>query len=786
MLLPLVALLAVAPPDSLAPFSGRSRDVNLAPPRLEGTALIDGVLDDSVWQQAAVLNGFSHFQPIDGVPAEDDTEVRVWYSATAIYFGIRAREPHGEVHATLADRDHIFSDDYIQVFLGTFNDSRQAFVFGVNPLGVQMDGVLVERGTLVGGGFTGGSAQAREAPDLSPDYVFESKGRLVEGGYEVEVRIPFKSLRYQASPEQTWQIHVLREVQHSGYEDSWVPASRSGSSFLAQAGTLSGLHQISRGLTLDLTPEITGRYDGEPGQNGRWDYDRGGPDIGGTIRWGISNTLSLNGTANPDFSQVESDVSQIQFDPRDALFFPEKRPFFLDGLELFQTPFSLVYTRRVVQPVGAVKLTGKGLGTDLGLISAVDDRVASATGDDHPFINVLRVQKNIAGQSRVGVVYSDRIDGDNSNRVGAVDGRVSLGRTNMTFQLGQSWTHEFGTSRSGPIWMARVSHNGRLFGARYTITGIDPDFRTRSGFISRPGDVNLALTNLMNIKGKPGALVESFTPDITLNGTWTYTRFMDGKGVRDPKFHVNLNAQLRGGWQVGASLLLEYFGYDPRIYGGYALQVPGPGGIGLDTVAFTGGNQRIPNRDYVVSFSTPSWSGFSANAFVLAGQDENFLEWASAEILFSDFGLEWRPTDQLRIEGRYRQNDYKRRSDHTLVGRQRIPRLKVEYQIARPLFVRLVGEYNTYEQDALRDNGRTEAPILVFDNQLGDYALTRAFSDNRFRGDVLVSFTPVPGTVFFAGYGSTLTEAESFKFRDFTRRNDGFFLKGSYLIRVGG
>ncbi|HSB53726.1 MAG TPA: hypothetical protein VLD58_05195, partial [Gemmatimonadales bacterium] len=223
---------------------------------------------------------------------------------------------------------------------------------------------------------------------------------------------------------------------------------------------------------------------------------------------------------------------------------------------------------------------------------------------------------------------------------------------------------------------------------------------------------------------------------------------------------------------------------DPRIYRGYALEVSDGTG-GLDTVAFTGGNQKIPNRDYVVSLATPEWQRFSANGFFLMGQDENFQEWASAEIIFADFGLTFRPTSQLRIEARYRQNQYKRRSDRTLVARQRVPRLKLEYQIARPLFIRLVGEYNTFEQDALRDEQRTFAPILRFSPALGDYVKTTAFSDNRFRGDVLVSFTPVPGTVFFAGYGSSLFEPESFKFRDFRRESDGFFLKASYLFRVG-
>lgn len=765
---------------------GRQGQLKVQIPRIEAEIVVDGVLDEPVWSQASRLTGFSHFQPIEGVPAVDSTEVLVWYSPTAIYFGIKAREPHGEVHATLADRDRIFSDDVIQILLGTYDDSRQAFMFAVNPLGVQGDGVMVERGNIAGGGFQSGTAQAREGSDLSPDYVFLSKGRLVEGGFEIEIRIPFKSLRYQAKEVQNWQIHVLRQIQHSGFEDSWVPAQRVNASFLSQAGSLQGLKGLKRGLTLDVTPEVTGRYEGNRTKADKWDYEGKGPDVGGTVRWGITNNLTLNGTANPDFSQVESDVSQIQFDPRDAVFFPEKRPFFLDGLEQFQSPFNLVYTRRIVQPEGAVKLTGKAFGTNLGLISAVDDRVASFGEENHPVVNVLRVQKDVGSKSRLGVVYTDRIDGDNWNRVGAIDGRLVFGKSAVVFQGGLGKTHEFGTTLSGPLWFARYTYNGRWFGVRYSFSGIDPDFRTRSGFISRPGDANLSLTNLFTLKGKPGSLVESFTPDVSLYGTWTYDRLMDGKEVRDPKIHFNLNAQLRGGWQAGISLLVEKFGYDPRIYTGYALQVPGAGGVGLDTVAFTGGNQKIPNRDYVVSLATPEWQRFSATGFFLMGQDENFLEWASSEIIFSDFGLAFRPTDHLRIEARYRQNQYKRRSDRTLVGRQRIPRLKIEYQIARPLFVRLVGEYNTYEQDDLRDEQRTQAPILVFNPALGQYQRATAFSDNQFRGDVLISFTPVPGTVFFAGYGSTLQEPESFKFRDFTRSTDGFFLKASYLFRLGG
>lgn len=783
MLLPLLALLQAATTVASSPtgpvHDGRARQLEVAIPRLEAEAVIDGVLDEAAWSRAAVLTGFSHFQPIDGVPAIDTTEVRVWYSPSAIHFGIRALEPHGEVHASLADRDRIFADDYIQLFLGTFNDSRQAFMFAVNPLGVQGDGVLSERGNTGGGGFTSGGIRAREGADLSPDFVFASKGRLIPGGYEVELRIPFKSLRYQAGEEQVWQLHVLRQIQHSGFEDSWVPAERASASFLGQGGRLTGLRGLVRGLALDITPEITSRLAGGRTQGGSWDYDRNGPELGGTVRFGVTNDLTLNGTANPDFSQVEADVSQIQFDPRDALFFPEKRPFFLDGLELFQTPNNLVYTRRVVQPVAAVKLTGRAFGADVGLISAVDDRVASFSSDDHPVVNVLRVQQNVGGRSRLGAVYTDRVEGDHANRVAAVDGRLVHGKSNLTFQYGQSYTREFGERYSGPIWNARFTHNGRRFGVRWAVNGISPQFRTRSGFIPRNGDVNLTLVNLVTFNGKPGGLVESFTPDISLIGRWSYDNFTQGDGLRDQLLHLNLNATLRGGWTAGASLLVEKFGYDPRLYRGYALEVPGPGGVGLDTIPFTG-QPKIPNRDYVLSVGTPEFSGFSANGFILWGQDENFFEWASANLLSADASINWRPTDQLRIEARYRENRYQRRTDGSLVGRQRIPRVKVEYQLARPLFIRLVGEYNAYQQDSLRDDSRTNAPILINGQR------TVAFTDNTFRGDVLLSFTPVPGTVFFAGYGSTLEERRAFRFNDLERTTDGFFVKGSYLFRFGG
>ncbi len=781
MLLALLPALLVIAPDSAKVYSGQANALAVSPPRLEVEVTIDGSLDEPAWGQAALLNGFSQFSPTDGVPAADSTQVLVWYSPTAVYFGIRAFEAHGEVHATLADRDRIGADDHVQLLLGTFNDGRQATLFAVNPFGVQADGALVETGQARGGGAGGGIAGARDQADLSPDYVFESKGRLTDYGYEVELRIPFKSLRYQPAQEQTWQLNVLREVQHSGYEDSWAPARRASASFLQQSGQLVGLTDLQRGLVLDLNPVLTARATGVPAAAG-WHYDAPSPELSGNVRWGLTNNLTLNGTANPDFSQVESDAGQVNYDPRQALFFPEKRPFFLDGIEQFNTPNNLIYTRRIVQPVGAVKLTGKALGSELAFLSAVDDRSASATGLDHPIFNLVRVQRDLGSQARVGIAYTDRIDGDNYNRVAGFDTRFGFGGVyNVRTQLAGSRTRRAGVTTDAPLWYAAFNRNGRTFGWRTSINAISEDFRAQSGFISRPGIVRATITPLVTLYPQ-GSFIQSVTGDINLNGVWQYHRFVHGRGWQDRQMHFDVNSALRGGWQVGATLMVETFGYDSALYAGYAIELPRAGG-GADTVAFTG-TPGLPNRDWQISISTPEFARFSGSLVVLWGKDDNFFEWASADIVFTTLNLAWRPTDQLRVGLDYVQNQYHRRTDRSLVGQQRIPRLKVEYQLSRPLFLRVIGEYNAQQQDNLRDDSRTNAPLLIFDRGSGTYVRATAFQQNTFRTDLLLSYQPTPGTVLFAGYGSTLQEPEAMRFRRLSRIDDGFFVKMSYLFRV--
>ncbi|MEO7084317.1 MAG: DUF5916 domain-containing protein [Gemmatimonadaceae bacterium] len=770
------------PPDPVpvSTYVGRERQLHIHIPRIVGDSariVIDGNLDEDAWSRAAVLAGFSQFSPQDGIPAADSTRVLMWYSANALYVGVRAYESHGAVHVTLADRDKIAADDNVQLILGTFHDHRQAYVFAVNPIGVQMDGTIVETGRPNSGGFAPTLA-GRTAPDLNQDFVFQSKGHLTDYGYEVEIRIPFKSLKYQSADVQSWDVNVVREVQHSGYEDSWAPAKRSGASFLAQSGSIDGLTGFDRGVVLDMNPVVTRKATGAPGPTG-WGYTHPTPQFGLTSRWGLTNNLTMSGTVRPDFAEVESDAGQIVLDPRRAIRFAEKRPFFLDGLEQFSVPNSLIYTRRIASPNEALKLTGKVAGTSVGFLSASDNASLSPTGRDATYYNVMRAQRDVGGESRIGMAYTDRVVGTDYNRVADVDGRLLFGGVyTEQFQYARSFDHTSGTYRAAPLWEDIFSRNGKRYQFRYALTGIDDNFRAPTGFISRGAIVHGAADNRVSWFYNRGNAIESVTEDILYDDIWEYSHFGHGD-AQDKKFHVSTSAALRGGWQVLGAIYWESFGWDKTLYSNY--QIERTVGTKVDTIPFTGVG-RIPNRDYVATVTTPQWARFSASVTYIGGQDENFFEWAQADIHYVSATLNVRPSDQLRVTGTLAYEDYYRRTDGSVAGRTSIPRLKLEYQLTRSIFIRAVGEYDLAEHDDLRDETRTFYPLIIS----GQKAV--ASRSAQLHGDYLFSYQPLPGTVLFFGYGSeadaNANPIDRFTWQPLRRANDYFFVKYSYLFRL--
>jgi hypothetical protein len=330
--------------------------------------------------------------------------------------------------------------------------------------------------------------------------------------------------------------------------------------------------------------------------------------------------------------------------------------------------------------------------------------------------------------------------------------------------------------KNAPLWETIFSRNGKRYGFRYTLTGIEDDFKPKSGFISRPGVVHAAGDNRTTWYAERGSLVEAVTGDILFDDTWQYQHFVHQGDAQDKKFHVSGSVGLRGGWNVGAGVYWETFGWDKNLYAGY--RILGPSN---DTLPFTGVG-RIPNRDYVVTLTTPQWKRFDANMLYVGGQDENFFEWAQANIDYLSLTMNARPSPQIRLGTTLQYQDYWRRSDGTLAGRNVIPRVKVEYQLTRSIFMRVVGEYDLSEHDDLRDETRTFYPLIV------NGQLASATRDHSLHGDLLFSYQPNPGTVLFLGYGSAgegdPDPTQRYTFQPIRRMSDYVFLKYSYLFRM--
>jgi hypothetical protein len=648
---------------------------------------------------------------------------------------------------------------------------------------VQEDGTITE-GVRTTIGSTGmANATGPDSTDLSPDFVYESKGRLTAFGYQVEVRIPFRSLKFPAKSPQNWGINILRKVQHSGHSDTWYPTKLAASSYLDEAGVLTGLRDLDAGLVLDLNPIVTEKIIGNPtvGPRSGWAYDAARPQFGGNVRWGITPNLLLNGTYRPDFAEVESDATQLILDPRIGLQYPEKRPFFLDGLEQFNTPNNLIYTRRIEAPIGASKLTGKVGDVSLAYLGAIDEENQRGLTGGHPAFNVLRVRDDFAQGSQIGVVLTDKETGGSFNRLVGADSRITFGKLyTVDLQAATSMTRDAGSSAAGPLWQADFLRTGRSLFLKYRLEGIDPEFDAASGFISRGNIVKATFDTRYTFYPKH-TFLDTFGFGFDYYDNWVYRSFTSFHAPAEREYQPYAVATLHGGWQILYMLALGFYSYDPSIYQNYYL-----GHIGAHDTTYThyAGGPALWNIDHILQVTTPTFAHFDLSMLEFYGNDFNFFEWAPAYFWWTSLTLNFRPTSQLRAQLMYNAQIYWRRDDNSMVGKTLIPRLLVEYQLSRPIFFRVVGQYDGAYQNTLRDDTRSGLPIFTLNPATGTYSRASAFQSNQLQLSWLFAYQPIPGTVAFVGYGNTMTEPNGFQFNPLRRVADNVFVKFSYLFRM--
>jgi hypothetical protein len=401
-------------------------------PKTAASPIIDGRLDDELWKQAAVFKDFYQTYPGNNTTPSKPTEFYMMYDEKYLYVAWKCWDEKDKIRATVAKRDNVFSEDNVRLWLDTYNDRRRAYVIGFNPLGIQADGIYTEgRGA-----------------DFSVDIVMESKGVIEDWGWSVEAKIPFKSLRYKTGPGTLWGFNVARNIDRFNDEfNQWLPEDRNVSGFLPQHGRISGLDDIKYERTLEVVPSVTlsetgNRVAAREIAAGRFVNQPLKTQIGVTLKYTITPSITLDAAINPDFAEIEADAPVVTANQRFPIFFQEKRPFFLEGADVFQSPLQVFYSRNIVDPDVAIKLSGKFGKTSFGLLAASDNAPGNYNEDERndpnvrPRINefldknavfgVLRLKRDFGAENNIGFFATYRGFPEQKNLLAGIDGRIKF------------------------------------------------------------------------------------------------------------------------------------------------------------------------------------------------------------------------------------------------------------------------------------------------------------------------------------------------------------------------
>lgn len=481
-------------------FAAHAANVEL--PRTSGEIVVDGQLDDVAWRDAVQVELAFETNPGDNLPARVKTVAYLMEDGTNLLIGFAASDPDpSAIRAYLRDRDSAYDDDFVGIVIDTYNDNRRAFQFYSNPLGVQMDLTYNEAAT--GGQFN--------KEDDSWDAIWDSAGQIDDDGYAVEMKIPLTQLRFPAIDGlKTWGFDIKRTYPRGKrYQFSSVPNERGSNCYLCQIGDFSGLADAEPGRDLEIVPTLTAsssESSEDPGIDPLIDSTEA--EAGLSLRWGITPDLTANLAINPDFSQIEADTAQLAVNNRFALFFPEKRPFFLEGADYFSTPVRAVFTRTISDPDGGAKLTGKRGENTFGLIAAQDAITNilfpgqfgsdSTTVEQSNTAFVGRYSRGFGNTSSIGGVLTAREGGGYHNYVGGLDARWRVNDqhtlsaqylesdTEYQAEVAEEFEQPLGAF-DGSAALFRYEFDSRNWFGGLRYTDVTDGFRADSGFIARVG-----------------------------------------------------------------------------------------------------------------------------------------------------------------------------------------------------------------------------------------------------------------------------------------------------------
>jgi len=810
------------PPDKMRP-------VNVV--KFAAPPVIDGRLDDEVWATSQVLKDFYQTSPGNNIAASKPTEVMLGYDEKNLYIAFRCFDETDKIRATVARRDEVFGEDNVRVWLDTYNDQRRAYVLGFNPYGIQQDGIFTEG----------------QGADFSVDIVMDSKGVIEDWGWSVEVQIPFKSLRYTAGKGKLWGFNAARNIDRLNDEfDQWLPDDRDISGLLIKHGKLSGLNEIKYERTLEIVPSLTLAETGSRRRTlaistvnnngfdptffpigtvdfGRFVNDPIKPEIGVNLKYTLSPNVTLDAAINPDFAEIEADAPVVSANQRFPIFFEEKRPFFLEGKEIFDSPLTPFYSRTIVDPDVAAKLTGKIGANSFGLLLASDNapgnyspderndpiisRRISEFVDKNAYFGVARLKHDIGNQNNIGFFGTARIFPKNRNFTSGIDGTFQLNpKTVLTFQvLGTHSRKNFydaNENRSryrtgnGIGYTLKMDYTTDRHGIFAEASGRSSNYRADAGFTRRTNTNSFLFFNRFSTASKPRAAV--------IRANWR----------QFARYRVDWQGRTQGA-NIGSGLGLSLQGN---------LFVGGEAGIGYEKIYEDEFGARRNSNQSGAFFNAPTRSAtqpyFNLNANKRV--NKQLSVYGSVGSFFNaldfDFGAGSRyprasPAFQTYL-GSSEYNEYIRllylyQANPNTVPFPNLPlppaldpgkgwqfeaNFGGEYKPINPLRIAL--DY-TKSRLTRSDNRRTayDTNILSLNStyQFSRFTFLRARVDydslgSNASGQLLAGYNPSPGTAFYIGYNDNFNYNGFSPFTGqleprFERNSRTFFIRASYLFR---
>ena len=705
----------------IAAYSLEAREA-IEIPFIETPPVIDGKLDDPVWSTAARFERFATFKPDYGKEPTEKTVVYACSDRENFYFAARCFEKDASrIKGTVTRRDNMFGDDFIGVSIDTFYDMQSAYGFLVNPLGIQGDGMIDTDGNL----------------DGSHDMVWYSRGTIDDKGYTVELKIPFKSIRFPVKKNVKMGLWLVRQIIRTSENGCFPEISPDKGAVLPQAQPIL-VKNMKYQRIVEILPAGTHSRT-RSHQQGQWWAETRQTDFSLTGKLGITPSLVLDATYNPDFSQVEADAGQVDVNLRYALYYQEKRPFFLEGMEAFRVAgnteeaplYAVVHTRTIIDPVLGFKLSGKiNRKNNLAAIFALDEPLDDNAGSEthRAAFGIFRFRRILKKDSYIGAFYTGREVSGEYNRVTGIDGRLRLSKyASAEYHLLGSFTRREGEEKSsGHALGLRYAYFSRDIVVDAGLQDISPDFQVDSGFLTRQGVTRLAVFTMYAFypKSKFFQRVEPFY--------WSYhLRDKESNLVESINlFTFRLNMPRSSMFRFDLLLGRE-------VFAGRRFDVSG---IGFQA------NSQVTKHLFFHVF-------FRRTGSIYYDPDNPFPGKSSRASL----SLEYQPTEKfttsldLTYADFYREPDGKKEYDYAIL------RSRTTFQVNKYLFFRGIAEYNGFWKRLLLD--------------------------------FLASFTYIPGTVVHVGYGSTLEKSRwngqeyipALRFME-TRR--AFFFKLSYLWRL--